>query len=41
MAEAIPGAKFVLVPEAGHLTPLEQPEAVTEAIRDFLLAKIG
>jgi len=36
MAEAIPGARFVLIPEAGHLTPLEQPAAVTEAIREFL-----
>ncbi|MGH7520138.1 MAG: alpha/beta fold hydrolase [Gemmatimonadales bacterium] len=41
MAAAIPGAKFVLIPEAGHLTPLEQPEAVTEAIRDFLRGKVG
>jgi len=36
MADAVPGARFVLIPEAGHLTPLEQPEAVTEAIREFL-----
>jgi pimeloyl-ACP methyl ester carboxylesterase len=41
MASAIPEAKFVLVPGAGHLTPLEQPQAVTEAMREFLLARVG
>lgn len=41
MADAIAGARFVLVREAGHLAPLEQPQAVTEAMRDFLLAAVG
>ncbi len=41
MAQAIPGAEFVVISGAGHLTPLEQPQAVTEAIRTFLLAKVG
>lgn len=36
MAERIPDARYVVVPGAGHLTPLEQPEAVTKALRDFL-----
>lgn len=36
LAEAIPGARLVMVPQAGHTTPLERPEAVTAAIRDFL-----
>lgn len=31
-AAAIPGARFVEVPECGHLTALERPEAVTEAL---------
>jgi len=36
MARAIPGARFVLIPEAGHLSPLEQPEPVNRAIERFL-----
>jgi len=36
MARAIPDARFVLVPGAGHLTPLEQPATVSSALADFL-----
>lgn len=36
MARAIPGAEFVLIPDAGHLSALEQPAAVAEAINAFL-----
>ncbi|MGH8623589.1 MAG: alpha/beta fold hydrolase [Burkholderiales bacterium] len=36
MARAIPDAEFVLIPEAGHLSPIEQPNAVSAAINDFL-----
>ena len=36
IARAIPGAELTIIPEAGHLSALEQPEAVTAAIRDFL-----
>ena len=36
MANAISGAEFVLIAEAGHLTPLEQPVAVNAPIRAFL-----
>ena len=32
----IPGAQFHLVPEVGHLPPLEAPEEVATAIRDFI-----
>lgn len=32
MAAAIPGARQVVVPACGHLSPLEQPQAVTEAL---------
>lgn len=38
MAEAIPGAKLVIVPECGHTSPLERPEAVNAALRDWLAA---
>jgi len=37
MAQRIGGSKYVEVPEAGHLTPLERPELVNEALEDFLL----
>ncbi len=36
MAEALPDAELVVVPRSGHLTALEQPEAVTEALVRFL-----
>lgn len=40
LANAIPGAEFVLIGEAGHVTPLEQPQAVNAAITAFL-RKLG
>lgn len=36
MAARIPGARFVLVPGAGHLANLEQPAAFNEALSEFL-----
>jgi pimeloyl-ACP methyl ester carboxylesterase len=36
MAQGIRGARYVEVPTAGHLCPLEQPDAVNEVVRDFL-----
>jgi pimeloyl-ACP methyl ester carboxylesterase len=36
MAAAIPGAKFVGIPAAGHMAPVENPKAVNEAMREFL-----
>jgi 3-oxoadipate enol-lactonase len=35
MAAAIPGARLVVVPGAGHLSPMERPRAVAAAIGDF------
>ena len=35
MHEAIPKSKLVVIPSAGHMTPMEQPEALAGAIRDF------
>jgi pimeloyl-ACP methyl ester carboxylesterase len=32
----LPDARIELVAEAAHMAPLEQPEAVTKLIRDFL-----
>jgi 3-oxoadipate enol-lactonase len=36
IAAAIPGAKLVGVPRAGHSSPVEEPQAVTAAIEQFL-----
>lgn len=38
MAAAIPGAKLVVVGECGHMSTLEQPEAVNAAMREWLIA---
>jgi pimeloyl-ACP methyl ester carboxylesterase len=36
MAAAIPGAEFVVIPNSGHMTPLENPWAFNQAIEQFL-----
>lgn len=36
LAGAIPQGEFVLIPQAGHMAPLEQPAAVNAALRAFL-----
>lgn len=38
MAAAIPGARLVLVEDCGHMCTLEQPQAVSQALRDWLQA---
>jgi pimeloyl-ACP methyl ester carboxylesterase len=35
-AQLIPSARFQLIPRAGHSSPIEQPQAVTTAVRAFL-----
>lgn len=36
MCAAIPGAQIVVVPDSGHMAPLENPSVVNAAIRDFV-----
>ncbi|MGE3316221.1 MAG: alpha/beta fold hydrolase [Planctomycetaceae bacterium] len=36
MADAIPGAKFVEIEHAGHMSPMENPAAVNAALTTFL-----
>lgn len=36
LRDAIPGARLVVLPGAAHIPTVEQPEAVTEALRGFL-----
>ena len=35
-AAAIPGARFVVLPETGHMPQLETPDQVIQAIREDL-----
>ncbi len=37
-AARIPGSQFATIPDAGHLSNLEQPEAFLEVVRNFLVA---
>jgi len=41
MAEAIPGARFVPIAGAGHLSPMERPGAVAAALQDFFSSALG
>lgn len=36
LAERIPGARFAVIPEAAHLSPMENPEKVNDEIRAFM-----
>ncbi|MFM6991795.1 MAG: alpha/beta fold hydrolase, partial [Rhodoferax sp.] len=36
LAEWIPGAQLVRVPGAGHMVPLEQPQAVVKTLLDLM-----
>ena len=36
ISESLPNAKFVVIPEAGHMSPMEDSLAVNRAIREFL-----
>jgi pimeloyl-ACP methyl ester carboxylesterase len=36
IADALPNSSLVVIPKAGHLSALEEPEAVTEAMLGFL-----
>ena len=37
--EALPGSRYAELPGAGHISNLDQPEAFTRAVKDFLGAK--
>lgn len=41
MADAIPGARLVTIPGAGHLAPMERPGAVAAALSDFFAGALG
>ena len=39
LADAIAGAKFTLIPRAGHTSSIEEPEEVNRALREFLRSR--
>jgi pimeloyl-ACP methyl ester carboxylesterase len=41
MSAAIPGARLVTVPGAGHLTPMERPKAVSQVLEEFFAAALS
>lgn len=36
IAQKIPGARLKIIPQSGHICPIENPTAVNTAIEDFL-----
>jgi pimeloyl-ACP methyl ester carboxylesterase len=40
MQQALPRATLTVIPGAGHLSNLEQPEIFSRALADFLLARL-
>jgi 3-oxoadipate enol-lactonase len=41
IAEAVPGGRFVMIPGAGHLTPVERPGAVAAALAEFFASLLS
>ncbi|MDP2675488.1 MAG: hypothetical protein Q8Q00_11390 [Dehalococcoidia bacterium] len=37
MRDRIPGARLVVIPGAGHVSNMEQPERFNAEVREFLL----
>jgi 3-oxoadipate enol-lactonase len=40
MVDAIPGSDLVVIPDAGHLSNLEQPQVFNQALREFLAGQV-
>lgn len=40
MAKILPRARFVEVPDAGHVAPMQDPDRFAAAVRDFLQAEV-
>jgi pimeloyl-ACP methyl ester carboxylesterase len=38
MSKAIPRSNYVMIRGAGHMSPMEQPQQVTDALRRFATA---
>jgi pimeloyl-ACP methyl ester carboxylesterase len=40
MAKILPRARFVEIPDAGHVAPLQDPDRFAAAVRDFLQVEV-
>ncbi|MCX7798604.1 MAG: alpha/beta hydrolase [Melioribacter sp.] len=40
MSEKIPNSEFAIIPQAGHMSPIENPNAVNDLIKGFLKRKL-
>jgi pimeloyl-ACP methyl ester carboxylesterase len=40
MAQLIPGAEIVWLDEAGHMLPIEEPDAIVAAMTDFFRRRL-
>jgi pimeloyl-ACP methyl ester carboxylesterase len=38
MQALVPGSTLVVLPDCGHLAPMEKPDEVSAAMREWLLA---
>jgi pimeloyl-ACP methyl ester carboxylesterase len=38
MQAELPGSQYLVLPGAGHISNMDQPEMFTRALRDFLAA---
>ena len=36
MQDELPGSKYVVLPGAGHISNMDQPEMFTRSVREFL-----
>ena len=41
IAQGIPGADLIILDDCGHLSPIEQPDAVNQAFEDWLAPELG
>jgi pimeloyl-ACP methyl ester carboxylesterase len=39
LARAVPGARWVIVPDSGHATNVDQPAAFNAILKEFLAAR--
>jgi pimeloyl-ACP methyl ester carboxylesterase len=41
MHERIPGSRLEILPQCGHLPPLEEPAQTTALLREWLVMEVG
>jgi pimeloyl-ACP methyl ester carboxylesterase len=40
MSDLIPNSEYAMIPQAGHLAPLENPDCVNDLIEGFLRRRV-